>query len=330
MWYFAQSPCSIPICGSLEEKVSKKPALLFASLLAFIGCATKTEKGPGPPAEPEAKIAATVAFTEGPTVDAVGNVYFSEMRSSRILKYTPGQAPSTFRENSNGSNGLIFDNQWRLVACESNPPRVTRTDLKTGQIEVLADSYEGKPFVGPNDVTYDGKGRLYFTDLPGAAVYRIDPDGKLSRILSAPSIERPNGIVISPDDHTLYHVEANQSQGGARMIRAYDLAADGTVSNMRVFHNFYPGRSADGLSIDAEGNIYAAAGLNRTRGTSETLDTRPGIHVFSPQGRLLHYYPIYEDTISNCAFGGPDLKTLYVTAGKTLFELHTEVAGTRR
>jgi len=310
--------------------MSTKPALLLAGLLTLVGCTTKTEKEAVSSAEPEAKVAATVAFTEGPTVDANGIVYFSEMRGSRILKYTPGKAPSTFRENSNGSNGLIFDSQWRLVACESNPPRVTRTDLKTGQIEVLADSYEGKPFVGPNDVTFDGKGRLYFTDLPGAAVYRIDPDGKLSRILSTPSIERPNGIVISPDDRTLYHVEANQVQGGARMIRAYDLAADGTVNNMRVFHNFYPGRSADGLSIDAEGNVYAAAGLNRPRGTSETLDTRPGIHVFSPQGKLLRYYPIYEDTISNCAFGGPDLKTLYVTAGKTLFEIHTEVTGTRR
>ena len=252
------------------------------------------------------------------------------MRSARILKYTPGKGVSTFRENSNGSNGLVFDSQWRLVACESTPPRVTRTDLQTGQVEVLAEGWEGKPFAGPNDVTFDGKGRLYFTDLPGGAIYRIDPDGKLSRILSAPAIKRPNGIIISPDDRTLYHVESNQAQDGARMIRAYDLAADGTVSKMRVFHNFYPGRSADGLCIDSEGNVYAAAGLNQPRGTSETLDTPAGIHVFSPQGQPLHYYPIHEDTITNCAFGGPDLKTLYVTAGKTLFEIQTDVVGTRR
>jgi gluconolactonase len=114
------------------------------------------------------------------------------------------------------------------------------------------------------------------------------------------------------------------------MIGAWDLAEDGSVSNMRVFYNFYPGRSADGLAIDVEGNVYAAAGLNRRRGTSETLDTRPGIHVISPQGRLLRYYPIWEDTVTNCAFGGPDLRTLYVTAGKTLFAIRTEVAGTRR
>lgn len=286
------------------------------------------------PAEtgPEPKIAVAVAFTEGPTVDAQGNVYFTETVSEKILKFTPGdKTASTFRDNSNGANGLIFDDQWRLIACEGGAkPRVTRTDLKTGKIEVLAESFEGKPIGKPNDVSLDGKGRIYFTDYSGKAIYRIDPNGKLARILAAPQIQVPNGIVIAPDDKTLYHVESNQAQGGARMIRAYDLSPEGTVSNMRVHYNFSPGRSADGISIDVQGNIYAAAGLNRSRGTSETLDTKPGIHVISPQGKLLKYFPIYEDTITNCAFGGPDMKTLYVTAGKTLFELRTDVKGTRR
>ena len=99
---------------------------------------------------------------------------------------------------------------------------------------------------------------------------------------------------------------------------------------MRVFHNFYPGRSADGLCIDSQGNLYAAAGLHCRRGTSETLDTRPGIHVFSPAGRLLQFIPIPEDTITNCAFGAADLRTLYVTAGKTLFQVRMEAPGIRR
>jgi gluconolactonase len=179
-------------------------------------------------------------------------------------------------------------------------------------------------------VVLDNRARIYFTDLPGGAVYRIDTDGRLSRILAAPDIQRPNGIMISPDDRTLYLVEANQAKDGARMIRAYDLQADGSVRNMRVFHNFYPGRSADGICIDTQGNLYAAAGLNRTRGTSETLDTKAGIHVFSPAGKLLRHIPVIEDTLTNCAFGGPDMKTLYVTAGKTLFEFRVDVAGTRR
>jgi gluconolactonase len=302
--------------------MSGKSTIALAAALAF---AADTVTGPEP------KVAATVAFTEGPTVDADGNVYFTETTSQRILKFTPGKGISTFRTDSNGANGLIFDSEWRLIACEGGEkPRVTRTDIKTGKVEVLAESTRSQAIIRPNDVTLDGKGRIYFTDYGGKAIFRIDPDKKLTRILSAPQIEVPNGIIIAPDDKTLYHVESNQAQGGARMIRAYDLAEDGTVSNMRVHYNFYPGRSTDGMSIDTEGNIYAAAGLNRPRGTSETLDTKPGIHVISPQGKLLKYYPIYEDTITNCAFGGPDMKTLYVTAGKMLFEIRTDVTGTRR
>ena len=237
-----------------------------------------------------------------------------------------------FRENSNGANGLVFDPQFRLIACEGNPanPRVTRTNTKTGRVETLADNSMGLKMTAPNDVTFDDKGRLYFTDLPGGTVHRIDADGKVTKILDRPQIQRPNGITISPDERTLYLVEANQAQGGARMLRAYDLRPDGMVTNMRVFVNFYPGRSADGITIDSQGNVYAAAGLNATRGTSETLDTKPGIHVFSPQGRLVNYVAIPEDTITNVCFGGPDLKTVYVTAGKNLFTFKVELAGSRR
>ena len=205
---------------------------------------------------------------------------------------------------------------------------------------MLADSYEGKRLHQPNDVTFDGKGRLYFSDRPGAtiepdqtgvfAVYRIDPDGAIDRILSSPEIEMPNGVIISPDDKTLYLIEAHPDADRARNIRAYDLAEDGTVSNMRVFHDFYPGRSGDGMTIDADGNLWVCAGLLRTRGTSETLDTQAGVHVFSPEGRRIDFYPVWEDTITNAAFGGPDLRTLYVTAGKTLYQIQSPRPGTRR
>ena len=290
---------------------------------------------------------ATVAFTEGPTVHEDGTVYFTDLRGEggRILRMRTDGVVDTFREPSFRANGLVFDSDWRLLACESGNgedvlPRVTRTNLETDEIEVLADEYEGKQFHAPNDLTFDGKGRIYFTDRPGPnptpeqsglhGVYRIDPDGTVVRILVEPEIERPNGIVISPGDDTLYLIETAQQAGGARMIRAYDLADDGTVSNMRVFHDFYPGRSGDGMTIDSEGNLYVAAGLNRLRGTSETLDTVAGVHVFSPDGVLLEHIAIPEDTITNAAFGGDDLRTLYVTAGKTLFEIRTDVTGTRR
>ncbi len=278
------------------------------------------------------QIATTVAFTEGPTCDKAGNVYFTETKFNRIMKLTPAGALTVYRESSNAANGLVFDPDERLIACEGNlaKPRVTRTNIQTGRVEVLADRSMGLTLTAPNDVTFDDQGRLYFTDLPGGTVHRIDKDGKVTRILAAPDVQRPNGITISPDDKTLYLVEANQAAGGARLLRAYDLRPDGSVTNMRVFVNFSPGRSSDGITIDSAGNVYAAAGLNATRGTSETLDTKPGIHVFSPRGEKLEYYPIPEDTVTNVCFGGPDWKTVYVTAGKTLFTFRVETAGTRR
>ena len=118
------------------------------------------------------EIATMVAFTEGPAVDREGNVYFTDIINQRIMKLSTDVVLSTYRENSNAANGLLIDPQGRLIACEgatferpgvkvTGKPRLTRTDLRTGKIEVLADSYEGKPLIGPNDVTIDGKGRLY-------------------------------------------------------------------------------------------------------------------------------------------------------------------------
>jgi gluconolactonase len=135
---------------------------------------------------------------------------------------------------------------------------------------------------------------------------------------------------ISPDDRKLYLIEANAEKGGARMIRSYDLQPDGSVRNMRVHYNFFPGRSADGMSIDTQGNLYASAGLNQPRGTTETLDTKAGVYVISPEGKLLKFIPIPEDLITNNAFGGPDMRTLYITAGKTLYKVRTDVAGLPR
>ncbi len=313
-------------------KIRKAVLLLLTPLLIIAAGAAGAQ---------EVEVATALAFTEGPTVDRDGNVYFTDLVTMRILKLTPQGVLTTYRENSNGANGLLIDPQGRLIACEGaesqrtgvlvkNLPRVTRTDLATGKIEILAENYQGKPFTGPNDVTIDGQGRLYFTDLTGAAVYRIDGSGTLARILAAPDVQRPNGIQISPDDKTLYLIEANQGEGGARLIRAYDLLPDGTVRNPRVHYNFYPGRSADGMSIDSAGNLYASAGLHTRRGTSETLDTRCGVHVISPAGKLLKFIPVPEDTITNNAFGGPDMKTLYITAGKTLYKVRTDIAGLPR
>ena len=332
------------------ERTATFVALSVAVPLLIAGCAVEV---PAPsadmPSEPAASRevagATTVAFTEGPTVAEDGTVYFTDLGNNRIMRLSTDGQLSTFRQPSHRANGLIFDSEWRLLACESGDgdtvlPRVTRTNMETGEIEVIAAAFEGKQLHSPNALSFDTQGRIYFTDRPGPhprpdqpgvhGVYRVDPGGTIARILTEPEVVRPNGIVISPDDRTLYMIETEQSEGGPRMIRAYDLSDAGTVSNMRVFHDFSPGRSGDGMTIDSEGNLYVAAGLNRRRGTSETLDTVAGIHVFSPDGELLEHIPIPEDTITNAAFGGPDLRTLYVTAGKTLFSVRTDVTGTRR
>lgn len=282
-------------------------------------------------------------FTEGPAVAADGNVFFSNIPTAatgQILKWDPqGKKLAVFRSGSNGANGLNFDSEGRLVTCEGgldDRGRVTRTDLKTGEVTVLMDSYNGHPLGAPNDLTLDRKGRIYFTARltntdPQAgnvnSVYRIDPDGKTARILASPEIDMPNGVDTSPDDKFLYLIESDGRDKRARCVRAYDLQTDGTVMNDRVLYNFYPGRSGDGLTLDEQGNLYVAAGLHKKRNTSETLDTRPGIHVISPEGKLLAFAQTPEDTITNCAFGGPDRKTLYITCGRYLLSCPSKIAG---
>jgi gluconolactonase len=280
---------------------------------------------------------ASLAFLEGPAVDRAGNVFFTNIPADQIVKWDPAESKlSVFRENSGGANGLLFDRAGRLLACEGNAGRVTRTDMATGQVIVLADAFNGYPLGGPNDLTSDSEGRVYFTSRLANrnprqgnvnAVYRIDAPGKVARVLALPDIDMPNGIVTSPDGKRLYLIDADGGEGGARRVRAYDLAADGSVSNERTLYDFYPGRSGDGMCIDAEENLYVAAGLHRRRGSSETLDTRPGIHVISPAGRLLAFVETPEDSITNCTFGGPDLRTLYVTCGKRLLSFRTRVPG---
>ncbi|WP_373516439.1 SMP-30/gluconolactonase/LRE family protein [Pricia sp.] len=137
----------------------------------------------------------------------------------------------------------------------------------------------------------------------------------------------PNGIVVSPDQETLYLIEAHPDADRARKILAFDLHEDGSISNSRTLFDFYPGRSGDGMCIDVKGNLYVAAGLHAERGTSEALDTRPGIHVISPDGKLLAYAKTPEGTVTNCTFGGKDLKTLYVTDGAYLLSIRTKIPG---
>ena len=290
-----------------------------------------------------ARIEGKDVLTEGPACDRNGICYFTHVRASKILKWDPqAQQVTTFSENSNNTNGMYFDSQGRLLCCEggSSARRITRRNVVTGEVEVLADRYDGKPLAAPNDICTDAKGRIYFTARGGVkelegispkAVYRIDLDGRLVRLLVEPEqTQMPNGLIVSLDNKTLYVIETHPDADHHRDIRAFELSADGVLNNERLLIDFYPGRSGDGMAIDARGNLYVAAGLHQTRGTSETLATRPGIHVISPVGKLLAFRETPEDILTNCTFGGEDLRTLYVTCGPLLLSLRTAIPGAAR
>lgn len=292
----------------------------------------------------KAEIAATVEhqkiFTEGPAADRHGDLFFTNVPAQQVLKFTVAdKSLKIVRENSNFANGLAFDRQGNLLACEGGTDdkgRVTRIDLQTGKSVTLADSYNGRPLGAPNDLCLDAAGRIYFTSRSVNtavanvnAVYRIETDGKVSQILAAPQIDMPNGLEVTADGQLLYLVESDGRANRSRSIKKFALQPDGKVGAESVLINFYPGRSGDGLCLDAEGNLYVAAGLHKTRGSSETLDTKPGIHVITPAGKLVGYVPTPEDTITNCAFGGPDRKTLFVTCSKYLLQIPAKIGGSK-
>ena len=297
-------------------------------------CLTLLASTPGPAQTAEHLANVHVVLTEGPVAHPDGTVYFTDLANDRIVKLDTDGLVSTYRQPANRPNGLRLDAQFRLLAAERGdaergmPGRITRTDLETGDVEVLADSSGAVDFGVPNDLTFDARGRIYFTG--SGEVYRLDPDGAVTKIAASPLVQGSNGLILSLDDRTLYLVEINRGAGLPRRIRAFDLSPEGTLSNPRVFHDFAPGRGADGMGIDVEGNIYVAAGMNQTRDTSETLDNPAGVYVFSPGGELINRIPIPQDTITNLAFGGPDMQTMYVTSGNTVFRVAMDIPGTRR
>lgn len=335
-----KSPCvsrrrflSTAACSLLLTRLSRARA---AGIEALYEGLKSNEYFVGPLTE-EVRVVDRKVFTEGPAAAPDGRVFFTNGSVAKILVWDPTtRMLSTFRENSGEANGLLFDAQGRLLACEAKTGRVTRTDITTGAITVLAEQFNGHPLGAPNDLTIDSKGRVYFTSrFPNDdtkqhnvnSVYRIDPDGRVARVLYEPDIHMPNGVEISPDGRTLYLIESDGRENRNRCIFAYDLREDGSVEKARRLIDFYPGRGGDGLCVDAAGNLYVAAGLHKTRGTHETLDTRPGIHVISPAGKLLAYLKTPTDTLTNCVFGGQDRRTLFITCGDRLLSVRTQHTG---
>ena len=288
--------------------------------------------------------ASFLVFTEGPAVAADGTLYFSDIPNNRILMRSPKGITSVWRDKSNRTNGQTFDQSGRLLHCEGaefghelGGRRVTRTDLKTGDYQVITDRYQGQRYNSPNDLCVDGNGRIYFTDpcyddrtimeMDCDAVYRVDTNGQVTRILTQPEIQRPNGIAVTQDSKHLYLVDSCPIVGGNRKIWHFDLDHEGVPTNQKVVWDFGTGRGGDGMRLDVDGNLYIAAGINNPRGPHEASTVPPGIYIISPHGEMLGRIPIPEDTLTNLAFGGQDGKTIYVTAGKTIYTTRVATPG---
>ena len=259
------------------------------------------------------KVDAGFRFIEGPVWSREGFLLFSEVPHNQMRKLIPGERSTLLREDSQGAIGNTFDAQGRLYTCESRTRRVVRRDKK-GAVEVLADKWEGKRLNAPNDIVVRKDGNIYFTDpafgeqsdtreLPFYGVYHINPKGVMD--LVAKPAGRPNGIAFSANGRILYVVNSDD-----RNVRAYDVDRAGGVSNERVAISKIAG-VPDGIRLDEKGNLYVVA---------------KGVAVYSPDGKLLHTIELSE-TPSNCAFGDPDLQTLYITARSSLYRVRLEVKG---
>lgn len=259
------------------------------------------------------RVATGFQFTEGPVFSRIGYLLFSDIPAARILKYERGQL-SVFRENSNGANGLTFDHQGRLLACEGKAGRVTRTE-KDGRITVLADRFDGRLLWAPNDLVYAIDGSIYFSDpMPRnaspdqaktgfSAVYQIDRKGQVRLATREPA--RPNGVALSPNQLILYVADS-----AANKILAYDIAGDGSLSGGRTVADC---QGPDGLKTDEAGNIYVAAA--------------DGIAVFSAAGKHLETIAVPERP-SNLNWGG-GFRGLYITARTSVYFLPGRGPGTR-
>ncbi|MEZ4712534.1 MAG: SMP-30/gluconolactonase/LRE family protein [Caldilineaceae bacterium] len=268
------------------------------------------------------------AFAEGPAADADGNVYFSDCPNNRILVYRPaiGQT-EVWQEPSLRANGMNFDAQGRLVVCcdgKDDGARAVRRYEADGSITTLASHFNGKKLNAPNDLCFDSQGRIYFTDprygykhdveQECMAVYRIELDGALTRVID--DMQTPNGILITPDDRTLYIVDHNPEPGGARTLLAYDVDAAGVWQQRATLADFGDGYGGDGMVLDVDGNIYLTAGEG----------DKAGVYIIAPDGEHIGFIATGEIP-GNCTFGGPELRTLYIAASSSLYAIELNIPG---
>lgn len=249
-------------------------------------------------------------FTEGPAADRSGNIYFSDLSRSRIHRFSVNGNVSTFRSNSGGANGLMFDKQGNLIVCEQDNRRVTSIS-PGGRVTVLADRYQGARFNSPNDLWIDPLGGIYFSDpslrsqqieQDGRHVYYIAPDRmSVKRVIS--NLDNPNGLIGTADGSRLYVAD----QGASRTY-VYRIEEGANLVGRRTVTN----RGSDGMTLDNEGNLY--------------ITNEDGVMVFNTRNRRIATLALPE-LPTNVTFGGQSGQTLFITAGTGLYAVQMRVSG---
>ena len=316
--------------GSLASRrrgIGRRP-LLGLVLLAPLASKARAADDLSAVLDPSAKVETLYdggEWCEGPVwAPALGGLVFSDVRRNRMMLLREGGRAEVFREPSNNANGNAVDAQGRLITCEHRTSRVVRRETD-GAITVLADRYDGGRLNSPNDVVVARDGAIWFTDptygieqaeegkprpseQKGRHVFRLAPDGGLA--VATDRFVQPNGLAFSPDEQVLYVCESGVHQGAPSEIRAFTVA-DGRLTNERVFASVSSG-VPDGVKVDTEGRVYAGTG--------------DGVRIWAPDGRPLGHIPT-DGPCANLAFGGPDVRRLFLCAGKRVLAVETKVRG---
>lgn len=283
-------------------------SLLAAAALLAAGCALAQAEAasdlPQPGQVAPQPVVADLAFAEGPIFDQAGNLYFvNYLALGTIGRRTPDGTVSVWVHTGGQANGLKVDAQGNLIVADYGGKRILRIHPLTRAIEVLTDSYQGQPYLGPNDVCHDRQGNIHFSDPFGSsdrnpigAVYRIElaPDGSVARVVRvAEGLAFPNGLAVSPDQGRLYVAESATSR-----LLCWDVAPDGSLTHRRTIIEF-SNPTLDGLMFDEAGRLWIARWTN---GTVDVVDVE--------RGELLRSYPAGGDQVTNLCWWGTDL---YVT-----------------
>ncbi|MBI2562404.1 MAG: SMP-30/gluconolactonase/LRE family protein [candidate division NC10 bacterium] len=270
------------------------------------------------------QIATGCLFTEGPLWHPREHyLFWSDMPGDHLRRWSPGDGVTTFRKPCNMSNGLTWDREGRLLACEHATSQVTRTEAD-GRIAPIATHYRGKQLNSPNDIVCGADGGIYFTDppygrveyygvkreqeLPFQGVYRVGPDARRPALL-VDDFDRPNGLCFSLDGRRLFINDTTRQH-----IRVFDVKADGTLSGGKVWAETKgegPG-APDGMKMDSAGNIYCCG--------------PGGIHVFSPDAICLGVIRVPEYP-SNMAWGDADYRSFFITASTSVYRIRVRIPG---